>query len=49
MTGLDYAQAGLDCAVLAAIGAACFALTCLVAWRKRTVRMEDLHPILQLG
>ena len=49
MTGLDYAQAGLDCAVLAAIGAVCFALTCLVAWRKRTVRMEDLHPILQLG
>ena len=49
MTGLDYAQAGLDCAVLAAIGAVCFALTCFVAWRKRTVRMEDLHPVLQLG
>lgn len=49
MTGLDYAQAGFDCAVLAVLGAACFALTCAVARGKRTVRMEDLHPVLQLG
>lgn len=49
MTGLDYAVVGFDCFVLFAIGAACFALTCLVAYRKRTVRMEDLHPVLQLG
>lgn len=49
MTGLDYGIVGFDCFVLFAIGAACFALTCLVAWRKRTVRMEDLHPVLQLG
>jgi len=49
MTGLDYGTVGFDCFVLFAIGAACFALTCLVAYRKRTVRMEDLHPVLQLG
>ena len=49
MTGLDYGIVGFDCLVLFAIGAACFALTCLVAYRKRTVRMEDLHPVLQLG
>lgn len=49
MTGLDYGIVGFDCFVLFAIGAACFALTCLVAWRKRTVRMDDLHPVLQLG
>lgn len=49
MTGLDYGIVVFDCFVLFAIGAVCFALTCLVAWRKRTVRMEDLHPVLQLG
>ncbi|WP_270298245.1 YhgE/Pip family protein, partial [Eggerthella sinensis] len=49
MTGLDYSIVGFDCFVLFAIGAVCFALTCLVAWRRRTVRMEDLHPVLQLG
>lgn len=49
MTGLDYGIVGFDCFVLFAIGAVCFALTCLVAWRRRTVRMEDLHPVLQLG
>ncbi|RDB63382.1 YhgE/Pip domain-containing protein [Gordonibacter sp. 28C] len=49
MTGLDYGIVGFDCFVLFAIGAVCFALTCLVAWRKRTVRMDDLHPVLQLG
>lgn len=49
MTGLDYGIVGFDCFVLFAIGAACFALTCLVAYRKRTVRMDDLHPVLQLG
>lgn len=49
MTGLDYGIVGFDCFVLFAIGAVCFALTCLVAYRKRTVRMEDLHPVLQLG
>ena len=49
MTGLDYGTVGFDCFVLFAIGAACFALTCLVAYCKRTVRMEDLHPVLQLG
>lgn len=49
MTGFDYSVVALDCFVLFAIGAACFALTSVVAYRKRTVRMEDLHPVLQLG
>lgn len=49
MTGLDYGIVGFDCLVLSILGVACFALTCLVAYRKRTVRMDDLHPVLQLG
>ncbi|WP_080803332.1 YhgE/Pip domain-containing protein [Arabiibacter massiliensis] len=49
MTGLDYTVVAQSCAVLAGIGAVCFALTCLVAYRRRTVRMDDLHPVLQLG
>lgn len=49
MTGLDYHVVIFDCFVLFAIGAVCFALTCIVALRKRTVRMDDLHPMLQLG
>lgn len=49
MTGLDYGTVGFDCFVLAAIGIVCFALTAVVAYRKRTVRMDDLHPVLQLG
>lgn len=49
MTGLDYGVVGFDCLVLAGFGAAAFALTSIVAWRKRTVRMQDLHPVLKLG
>lgn len=49
MTGLDYSLVAFDCAVLLAIGVGSFALTCVVAWRKRTVRMDDLHPVLNLG
>ncbi|WP_139653659.1 YhgE/Pip domain-containing protein [Raoultibacter phocaeensis] len=49
MTGLDYSVVAFDCFVLFAIGAVCFALTSVVAYRKRTVRMDDLHPVLQLG
>ena len=49
MTGLDYGVVGFDCLVLAGFGAASFALTSIVAWRKRTVRMQDLHPVLKLG
>ena len=49
MAGLDYQVVMFDCAVLVAVGIACFALTCLVARSKRTVRMDDLHPMLQLG
>lgn len=49
MTGLDYGVVGFDCLVLLGLGAICFALTCLVAYRRRTVRMDDLHPVLQLG
>ncbi|MEG1494062.1 MAG: YhgE/Pip domain-containing protein [Gordonibacter sp.] len=49
MAGLDYGAVAFSCFVLFAIGAVCFALTCFVAYRRRTVRMEDLHPVLQLG
>lgn len=49
MTGLNGQLVLFDCGVLLAIGVASFALTCLVAWMKRTVRMEDLHPLLHLG
>lgn len=49
MTGLDYSAVAFDCLVLVAVGVVCFVLTCFVAWRKRTVRMEDIHPVLQLG
>ena len=49
MTGLDYGVVAFACLVLASFGAACFALTSMVAWRKRTVRMDDLHPVLRLG
>lgn len=49
MTGLDYSVVAFDCFVLLSIGVVCFALTALVAYRKRTVRMDDLHPVLQLG
>lgn len=49
MTGLDYGVVAFACLVLAGFGAACFALTSMVAWRKRTVRMDDLHPVLRLG
>lgn len=49
MAGMNYSIVVFDCLVLFAIGAVCFALTCLVAYRKRTVRMDDLHPVLQLG
>jgi len=49
MTGVDYGTVALCAAVLTGIGIVSFALTALVAYSKRTVRMEDLHPILQLG
>lgn len=49
MTGLDYGVVAFDCLVLLGFGAAAFALTSAVAWRKRTVRMDDLHPVLRLG
>lgn len=49
MTGVDYNTVALCVAVLTGLGIASFALTAAVARAKRTVRMEDLHPILQLG
>ncbi len=49
MAGLDYQVVFFDCGVLALVGIACFVVTCLVARSKRTVRMDDLHPMLQLG
>lgn len=47
--GLDYSLAAFDALVLTGFGAACFALTALVAWKKRLVTMEGLHPLINLG
>ncbi|MEF9841279.1 MAG: YhgE/Pip domain-containing protein [Raoultibacter sp.] len=49
MTGIDLSVAGFDALVLLLFGVVSFALTVWVAYRKRMVRMEDLHPILHLG
>ncbi|MEG0071876.1 MAG: YhgE/Pip domain-containing protein [Raoultibacter sp.] len=49
MTGVDLGVAGADAMVLLLFGVVSFGLTVWVAYRKRMVRMEDLHPILHLG
>ncbi|MEG0070387.1 MAG: YhgE/Pip domain-containing protein [Raoultibacter sp.] len=49
MTGIDLSVAAFDAFVLLLFGVVSFALTVWVARRKRMVRMEDLHPILNLG
>lgn len=49
MTGSDLALAAQSALVLLGFGIGCFALTTLVARARRFVRMEDLHPIIQLG
>lgn len=49
MTGLDYSLVAFDCVVLVCFGLACFALTAVVAWRKRIVSMEGLHPLIDLS
>ena len=48
MTGLNYTVVWQDVGVMAAIGVGCFLLTALVAYSKRLVRMDDLHPVLDL-
>lgn len=49
MAGQNYAAVALSCIVLALIGIGCFIITAYVAYRRRTVRMDDLHPALLLG
>ncbi len=49
MAGVDLARAAKDAAAVFGFGAVSFCLTAFVAYRKRTVRMADLHPILDLG
>ncbi|MBQ3106727.1 MAG: YhgE/Pip domain-containing protein [Eggerthellaceae bacterium] len=49
MSGLDYMAVLNGCVILACMGALCFALTCLVARAKRTLSMDDLHPLIQLS
>lgn len=49
MTGIGFNVAASAALVLAAMGACSFALTAVVAWRKRTIRMETLHPVIRLG
>jgi putative membrane protein len=48
MTGLDFTLALTDCGIIAIYGIVAFALTCLVAWRKRVVTVQTLHPLLEL-
>ena len=48
MAGADLSLVGGDVVRLAAFFAAAFAVTCLVAWRKRLVTMSDLHPLVDL-
>ena len=48
MSGLDVVAVAHSCLVLAGVGAVCFALTCLVARSKRTITVDDLHPLIQL-
>lgn len=47
MMGVGFGVAATAACVLAAFLLACFALTALAVWRKRMVRMTDLHPALQ--
>ena len=49
MTGIDFSVVFFDGGVLLVLGLACLALTSIVAYRKRTVRMEDFHPLLDLA
>lgn len=44
MTGIGFNVAMSSAGVLAVFLVACFALTALAIWRKRMVRMADLHP-----
>ncbi len=48
MTGLDMTLAVHCALVLLGFGVACFLLTVLTAHRKQTLRMTDLHPVLDL-
>jgi putative membrane protein len=48
MTGLDFTLVLTDCGIIAIYGIVAFALTCLVAWRKRVVTVQTLHPLLEL-
>ena len=49
MTGIGFSLVLHDAAVLAGIVLVCFMLTALVAYRKRSVSMVDLHPVLKLS
>ncbi|MBE6479269.1 MAG: YhgE/Pip domain-containing protein [Olsenella sp.] len=48
MAGADLSLVGGDVACLLAFMAAAFGITCLVAWRKRLVTPNDLHPLIDL-
>ncbi len=48
MTGTSLSVAGFDAAVLASFGLVFFCLTVIYAYRKRTVNMVDIHPLLDL-
>lgn len=48
ISGLDMVSILHSCIILAAFGIGCFFLTSLVVYRKRTVLVGDLHPLIQL-
>ncbi len=49
MSGLNMALVAKSAIILISVGVACFFLTAWVAYRRRVVRMDTLHPVLQLG
>lgn len=49
MTGVGFDVAIHASLILLAFGVGHFLLTAFVAYRRRTVRMETLHPVLRLG
>jgi putative membrane protein len=48
MAGANLALVGPNVAALCLFLAGCFAVTCLVAYRRRLVTLSDLHPLVDL-
>ena len=48
MAGANLALVGPNVAALCLFLGGCFAVTCLVAYRRRLVTLSDLHPLVEL-